>query len=102
MWWQKPPQLYIENSTCFLLRAGGGFEDAVEVDAVEQVPSPLPSELPAFQALLWEMGAQGVDMRPHIFDKTLNQFLLLDTGAQISACPPDPGGRLRIPLYILH
>ena len=34
---------------------------------------------------------QEIDVRPHIFDKKSKQFLLLDSGAQISACPPDPG-----------
>ena len=33
-------------------------------------------------------------MRPHLFDKALNQFLLLDSGAQISACPPEPGDKV--------
>ena len=33
-------------------------------------------------------------MRPHIYDKTTNQFMLLDSGAQISACPPDPGDKV--------
>ena len=57
----------------------------------EGVVTPPPSELPAFQAVLWEVGAQGVDMRPHIYDKFSGQYMLLDSGAQISACPPDPG-----------
>ena len=57
----------------------------------EGVVTPPPSELPAFQAVLWEAGAQGVDMRPHIYDKFSGQYMLLDSGAQISACPPDPG-----------
>ena len=53
-----------------------------------------PEELPAFQALCWSMNTQGVDMRPHIYDKALDQYLLLDSGAQISACPPDPGDKV--------
>ena len=70
-------------------------EIAVVETADEPPPSdgaviPPPSELPAFQAVLWEVGSQGIDMRPHISDKMSDQYLLLDSGAQISACPPDP------------
>ena len=32
-----------------------------------------------------------VDIRPHIWDPVLRQFILCDSGSQVSAFPPDPG-----------
>ena len=32
-----------------------------------------------------------MDIRPHIFDPVLKQFLLCDSGSMVSAFPPDPG-----------
>ena len=55
-------------------------------------PSP-PESLPAFQAVEWEVGALGVDIRPHVYDPVLQQWLLCDSGSQISAFPPDPGDK---------
>ena len=52
-----------------------------------------PDSLPAFQAVQWEMGRCGVDLRPHIFDKDLQKWLLLDSGSQCTAFPPDQGDR---------
>ena len=57
------------------------------------VHSP-PQELSAFSAAKWEMGRQGVDMRPHVRDKATNRLILLDTGAQVSVFPPDPGDKI--------
>ena len=37
------------------------------------------------------MGRQGVDMRPHIYCNINKSFILVDSGAQICAFPPDPG-----------
>ena len=34
---------------------------------------------------------KNVDIRPHIWDPVLKQFLLCDSGSQVSAFPPDPG-----------
>ena len=35
-----------------------------------------------------------VDIRPHIFDPVRKQFILCDSGSQVSAFPPDPGDSL--------
>ena len=32
-----------------------------------------------------------VDIRPHLFDPSLGQTLLCDSGSQVSAFPPEPG-----------
>ena len=37
--------------------------------------------------------APEVDIRPHIFDPVLQKHLLVDSGSQVSAFPPDPGDK---------
>ena len=32
-----------------------------------------------------------VDIRPHFFDPVMKEYILCDSGSQISAFPPDPG-----------
>ena len=64
------------------------FDDS-EV-AVAEVP---PDDLPAFQAMGWESGRQGVDLRPHLWDPKENRFMLVDSGSQCCAWPPDPGDK---------
>ena len=55
--------------------------ELAQVAAFDPLPghSP-PEELPAFQAVHWEVGAMGVDLRPHVFDPGLNRWLLCDSG----------------------
>ena len=52
-----------------------------------------PDSVPAFQAHLWPDNHLGVDIRPHVWDKESSQFLLVDSGSQCTAFPPDPGDR---------
>ena len=52
-----------------------------------------PESVPAFQAHLWPDNHLGVDIRPHVWDKESSQFLLIDSGSQCTAFPPDPGDR---------
>ena len=63
----------------------------VATATVEKVDPP-PSD---FYTALEAEKMKGVDwdMRPHVFDKQTNSYLLLDTGAQCSAFPPDPGDK---------
>ena len=52
-----------------------------------------PESLPAFQALCWteeDQNLTGVDYRPHLQDPS-HGSLLVDSGSQISAFPPEPG-----------
>ena len=63
-------------------------ESYVDLNAIEVVSEPVEPDLSAFESL-WAM-EKGVDTRPHIYDRKMKQYLLLDSGAQISACPPDP------------
>ena len=41
-----------------------------------------------------ERGEMGVDFRPHIYDPVLKEYLLCDSGSQITAIPPEPGDRV--------
>ena len=61
------------------------FDDS-EV-ALSEVP---PDSLPAFQAMGWDTGRQGVDIRPHLWDPKEDRFMLVDSGSQCCAWPPDP------------
>ena len=64
-------------------------EDEMLVESITEEPAFKNPSLGA----LWSMGSNGEDTRPHLYDKKLKQYLLLDSGAQISACPPDPGDK---------
>ena len=57
----------------------------------EVIAEQPPEELPAFQAVHWEDNHLGVDLRPHLHDKKLDKFFLVDSGSQCTAVPPDPG-----------
>ena len=37
--------------------------------------------------------SQEMDIRPHIFDPVLQMHVLVDSGSQVSAFPPDPGDK---------
>ena len=66
------------------------IEDTEEIDWNE-----VPSSLCAAEATTWV--SSDVDFRPHLFDKQMDQFILIDSGSQCSTWPPDPGVSL-IPL----
>ena len=53
-----------------------------------------PESLPAFQAMGWDPGQQGVDLRPHLWDPKADRFMLVDSGSQCCAWPPDPGDKV--------
>ena len=52
-----------------------------------------PDSLPAYQAIHWTDNHLGVDLRPHVYDPKLGKFLLVDSGSQCTAFPPDPGDK---------
>ena len=61
-----------------------------QVAAVGGEDSSMPQEF--FTAIEAEkMGDVNWDMRPHFYDKLSKAHLLLDSGAAVSAWPPDPG-----------
>ena len=57
-------------------------------DNVAQLP---PEVLPAYQAVFWTESEAGVDYRPHLYDRVEGRHLLVDSGSQITAYPPEPG-----------
>ena len=52
----------------------------------EKMPNEFYSALEALK-----MSHENWDMRPHLLDKRSGDHLLLDSGAAVSCCPPDPG-----------
>ena len=52
----------------------------------EKMPDEFYSALEAIN-----MSHENWDMRPHLLDKKSGDHLLLDSGAAVSCCPPDPG-----------
>ena len=68
-------------------------EDGSEVNSpkIAAQSQPPPDELPAFQAVHWPEAHLGVDLRPHVWDAALKSWLLIDSGSQCTAWPPDPG-----------
>ena len=52
---------------------------------------PPPDTLPSLEAFGWEPGAHGVDLRTHVYDHVTQEWLLVNSGSQITAYPPEPG-----------
>ena len=65
----------------------------IEVDQEsESVKSNVPDQLSAAEALSWE--SKSVDFRPHLYNPITKEWMLVDSGSQITAWPPDPGDKL--------
>ena len=69
----------------------------IEIESESELTEPeiaaqseSPEELPGFQAVHWN-GRKGVDLRPHVWDGIMKVWMLLDSGSQVTAFPPDPG-----------
>ena len=69
--------------------------ESFELSSAELCAEPPPPAefFTAVEAAKMEQG-QNWDMRPHLFDNNSKQFILLDSGAQVSAYPPDPGDQI--------
>ena len=73
---------------------------AIEVDKTKSSDSKseaidwgnIPNSLCAAEAEVWD--SNEVDFRPHLYDAGLDQFMLVDSGSQCSAWPPDPGDQV--------
>ena len=57
----------------------------------EPLTEAVPEGLLSCAAAQWDPGRAGVDLRPHLFDAASKQHILLDSGSQVSAYPPEPG-----------
>ena len=66
-----------------------------KVISQEQSPSSAEGQCPEVGEVHQDADP-GVDFRPHFFDPVSSQFLLCDSGSQVSAFPPDPGD-VRVP-----
>ena len=93
--WSKP-----EKSVC-VKRKGLKESHHPEIIAGLQLESPMPDTYenfyqPTISAIPGESQAEPFpqapvgDQRPHIFDPVLQKFLLVDSGSQITARPPEP------------
>ena len=77
------------------VQAEGVSNNAQSSKECPQVASASPpDELPAFQAVHWPEGLQNVDLRPHLWDAALQEFLLIDSGSQITATCKRPGDKI--------
>ena len=56
----------------------------------EQISKIKSEYVPAAEVFVQSMNPQ-VDIRPRFQDDVTKDFILLDSGSQISACAPDPG-----------
>ena len=54
-------------------------------------PSSEPEFCPAFEAL---NSVDGVDKRPHLYEVARDEFMLIDSGAQVCTIPPEPGDQV--------
>ena len=61
---------------------------------IDPVRPEVPETLSAIEALNWPESHLGVDFRPHLFDKDLNAHILVDSGSQVCAFPPNPGDKV--------
>ena len=52
---------------------------------------PNLENLPHIDALRHRPGEAGMDIRPHVYDAVLKEYILIDSGGQVSAFPPEPG-----------
>ena len=66
----------------------------VKIKEIGHIPAGTapPDRVHMSEALLWAVGRQGVDLRPHLLYK--GHFHLCDTGSQVTAWPPDPGDQV--------
>ena len=62
----------------------------IESDTFESHGEAVPEISSAHRAKEHVPGQGGVDIRPHLYDSSSKSHILIDSGSQISAWPPDP------------
>ena len=55
---------------------------------------PEPEFLSAAEAVRLQASDEDLDIRPYLFDGLSKRHVLLDSGSQVCAWPPDPGDRV--------
>ena len=53
-----------------------------------------PVFLSAVEAFKLQHAEEGLDIRPYLLDSNTNQYILWDSGSQVTAWPPEPGDRV--------
>ena len=64
-------------------------EHESKIESVEEVKGSEHEYYTALEAA--NMNTESIDMRPHLHDKKSGVHYLIDSGASVSAIPPDPG-----------
>ena len=64
--------------------------ESFQIDPLVKQP---PEEVSAAEAFTPDPGYAGYDFRPHLLDPKTGDFILCDSGSQVSAWPPDPGDK---------
>ena len=67
-----------------------GFSPDSKINSLRE---EVPDSLPALSALDWQDSHLGVDFRPHLYEPSLKRHLLVDSGSQVCAMPPEPGDK---------
>ena len=71
---------------------------ALSLDAPEIASVSSSKESPEFfcasEAIRLQSGEEGLDMRPYLFDANSKAHILLDSGSQVCAWPPEPGDKV--------
>ena len=75
-------------------------EDLLISDSKTRPISESSSEIITFNEAIAAASLTNVDIRPRIFDKITNQWILLDTGSQCSVTKPGPNDHLRPDLLL--
>ena len=68
----------------------------IYISSFEKKPPDLEIgvEIPTVDAVGWQSGLRGVDIRPRVVDKSTGEARLLDSGAMISAVAKKPGDKV--------
>ena len=66
---------------------------SVETPQIDPLVKQPPEEVSAAEAFDSDPELVGVDFRPHLLDPKTGQYILCDSGSQVSAWPPEPGDK---------
>ena len=78
-----------EEQKQFFNSKSGVWQVIPEPNAFQSLIEEPLDEIAAADAVKMQMGERGVDIRPHLYDNKTKSYLLLDSGAMISAFPPE-------------
>ena len=79
-----------EPNKVFYSQKSGRWENLNSVNELQPLIDSPPEELSACDAINWQDGRLGVDLRPFLQDAN-KRLSLVDSGSQVTAYPPEPG-----------